>query len=903
MQKSQIRPARNWKRATHATAFVVTLGLAGWALAQSNPPDIPPERVTVTGSNIKRSDTETADNVQVITAEQIQRSGKETVADYLRSISANFASYNETFTNSFSPGAGSVALRGLSQKNTLVLLNGRRIADYGFAQNLEDTYVDLNIIPANAIDHIDILKDGASSIYGSDAIAGVVNIVLRSDYQERVVEVGYGKATDGGMGTKDTTATLGFGNLETDRFNVMLGISYLQRNELLASQRGYLSGQDFRYNPAGNFNWATSGAYLNDMNPNLPITQVAFPTCGSSGVPGHVVSMGLFPTSVTGTTCAYNEASQTDYIPETERTAIVANGTFKISSELTGFSDLLLSNVRTYATGGPSGLGAGGGVAYNPATGGVTVIPNTLPANNPSNPSGAPQDFVYAFNSVGNGNYTVASDTARLSGGVRGDLSSKWDWEASAGYSENDVTQVNFNAINVQALESALNTGSYDFLDPAATPYASAALRRNISQTALSRLFTADLKFSGELLNLPAGPIQAAIGYEFRHESMDNVPDSQLTSGQILGFGVTQVAGARSVEALFGELEIPILKSLDANFALREEDYSDAGQNLSPKFSLRWQPLDELTFRSSISRGFRAPSLPEISNASSTYFTSVYDPQDPLGRPYETIAGVVTANPHLKPEKSGNFDFGVVFSPTKDTSLTVDYYRIDIDNAVAQQATFQTILDDPSAYPGQIFRTPSGILSYVTVPYENLYDVVTKGIDVDGHVAFHLPAEHLLSFDANFTFVDKMAVNGTPGGPLTNYAGTDGWLQFSPIGGGGPVPRTRGNIGVTLEDPQWVERIGYNVTSGYTEVNCYYYQSCAYGYGGLGANNAAANVGSNSTIDLYLEYRGFKHWKIMASVQNLQDRKPPFDAYDYPFDITLYDAMGRFVSLHVAYQF
>lgn len=880
-----------------AGAITVTAQAQTSDTPSSSSPPQQVEKIEITGSNIKRTDAVTAENIQTITAEDIQRSGKETVADVLRSLSANFASYNETFSNSFSPGAGSVALRGLSQKNTLVLLNGQRIANYGFAQNLEDTYVDLNVIPANAVDHIDVLKDGASSIYGSDAIAGVVNIVLKSDYQERTVEVGYGQGPDGRESTRDATATMGFGNLEQDGWNVLLAASYLKRSEVLGSQIPYLATEDFRQYPAGFFNWVTQNAYVSDTNGAY--VQSPFPGCGTPAQPGKVVSLTNFPTSAPGSICAYNQASLTDYIPGTERTSLVGNGTFKLTPTLTANADVFLSNVQTTVTGTPAQLSQTA-VALNPATGGVSTIANTLPVGNPSNPGATPQDIIYSFQSVGPQDYIVRSNTARLSGGLKGNLGT-WDWQANVGYSENDVTQTNYNSILVPALEAEIANGSFNFLNPGLTPAANNALRTAFSQNSVSKLETLGLKTEGDLFSLPAGPVQAAVGYEFRHESIDDVPDKLITSGQILNYGSTAVNGGRDVNAIFGELAIPIIKNLDGDLAVREEYYSDAGNNVSPKASLRWQPVDSLVLRGSVTAGFRAPSLPEISNASSISFVGgIFDPLDPLGRPSITIADVTRANPDLKPEKSTNIDLGFVFSPIHDFSVSADYYEIRVRNAIASQTTPQDIVDDPGAFPGQIFRSAGGYLEYVVIPYENLYDIETNGIDYDAQYVVHLPEDQKLTFDLNGTYVDRMAVNSSQGGPLTNYAGTDGWLAFSPIGGGGPVPRIRESASATWENANWVARLGANYNSGYTEVIC---QNFGCGNGSVAGSAAGQNVGSFLTYDLYGEYRGIKHWRFYGAIVNLLNRHPPWDPTSYPFDITLYDATGRFASVHAEYKF
>lgn len=883
------------------------------AMAQQANSDTPTQlqRVEVTGSNIKRSDKETAENVQVVTAAQIKESGQTTVADFLHTLSANFASFHENNTNSFSAGASGIALRGLSQKNTLVLLNGQRITNYGFAQNLEDTYVDLNTIPVNAVDHIDILKDGATSVYGSDAIAGVVNIVLKHDYQGKEADIQYGAAAGNSMATTQSSITAGFGSLQDDGYNVMVAASVFHREDLVGSQRDLTASNDTRNLPGGTFNWNGGNHYLSDANPNLP--QTAFSTCGTNGYPGQVTSLSNFPGSATGTTCAFNAANVNSLIPGTDRANIVANGTLKINSNLTAFGDVFVAAVRTKALlGGPATLGPTS-VVYNGITGAVSPVANTLPVGNASNPYNTPTDIGYAFQSVGTQYYKVDSYTSRVVGGLKGSINDNWDWQVVAGVSENNVGQTNFNSINVPALQSAIANNTYNFANPNLTPAGTAALRTQFEQASVAKLETLDGKVSGSLFSLPAGEVQSAFGYEFRHESEDNAPDSRLINGDILNYGATEVNGARSVNAIYGEVEVPIVKTLTSNFALREEKYSDFGSNLSPKLSVRWQPMDILTLRGSYTLGFRAPSLPEISHSSATSFQSLTDPIDPLHRPTETIAVETVANPNLKAEKSKNLDFGFVLAPTKNLSFAVDFYRISIADLVAAETLPQNIVNANAT--GQtlpagssIVRTAGGIVDYVTVPYANLYSLYTRGVDVDSRYVFKLAPGEKLTTDLNFTFVDHMDVNTTPNGQLQNFAGTDGWLWESPVGGGGPVPHVRGSLSETWENHDWMVRGTSNFTSGYKEEYCIQYQACATGAGGASANTLASYVHSYTTFDLYAQYTGIKNWTLSASVANLFNRMPPFDAGQWgtgngPVAPELYDLTGRFINFRAAYKF
>jgi iron complex outermembrane receptor protein len=907
-------------------AFAIAPAMAQQASTDTQTTDSKVQRVEVTGSNIKRSDKATAENVQVVTAAQIKESGQTTVADFLHTLSANFASFHENDTNSFSAGASGIALRGLSQKNTLVLLNGQRITNYGFAQNLEDTYVDLNTIPVNAVDHIDVLKDGATSVYGSDAIAGVVNIVLKSNYQGKEADIQYGAANGNSMATTQSSITAGFGNLADDGYNVMVAASVFHRADLLASQRDMTASNDARNLPGGTLTWNSGDRYITDAHSSYP--QAAFPGCGTNGYPGQVMSLSNFPTSAKGTTCAFNPSNSDSLIPGTDRANIVADGTLKINSNLTAFGDVFVAAVRTKAyLGSAAGLGKTS-VVYDGATGSVSPVHNTLPAGNSSNilppatptsagsnPDGS-QDINYSFQSVGTQYYKVDSYTSRISGGLKGSINDNWDWQAVAGLSENNVGQTNFNSINVPALQAAIANNTYNFINPSLTPAGTAALRTQFEQASVAKLETLDAKVSGSLFDLPAGQVQSAFGYEFRHESEANTPDSKLLNGDILGYGATEVNGARSVNALFGEVEIPVLKSLISNIALREEKYSDFGSNLSPKLSLRWQPTDILTMRGSYTLGFRAPSLPEISHSSATSFQYVNDPKDPNKRPVEEISVVSVANPNLKAEKSKNLDFGFVLAPTKDLSFAVDFYRVSISDIVATDALPQDIVNanaSNAALPAgtSISRTADGTVNYVTVPYANVYSLYTRGVDFDGKYVFKLAPGQKLTTDVNFTYVDHMDINTSPGGPLQNFAGSDGWLFLSPVGGGGPVPHLRGNASETWENHDWMVRGTVNFTSGYKETNCIYNGACNNASAGLTADNAAiiaSNVHSYTSFDMFTQYTGFKNWTLSASVTNLFNKNPPWDAGQWvsgggPVAPELYDLTGRFINFRAAYKF
>src|SRR5580704_6935753 len=289
--------------------------------------DQPLATVVITGSHIKRAaEAEAAENVQVVTSQEIKDSGQETVADYLRTISSTFGNnQNEAVSNSFAPGAAMVGLRGLTGADTLVLLNGRRITNYGLFQNLSDAFVDLNVIPMAAIERIEILKSGGSAIYGSDAVAGVINIILKQNSTEKAVEVGGSLTTNGGAAERDANIRAGFGDFASDGYNVFLTGSVFKRDQLLFSQRTNTEGQDYRNLPDGFLSWKLANQYR--KAPRSP-----FPTCGTNGLPGVVT------TGTSGLGCYYNNADQLSLMPAAERANFTATGDLRVTDNWTAYS-------------------------------------------------------------------------------------------------------------------------------------------------------------------------------------------------------------------------------------------------------------------------------------------------------------------------------------------------------------------------------------------------------------------------------------------------------------------------------------------------------------------------------------------------------------------------------------
>ncbi len=871
----------------------IALGVAWILPAQQAPaqqaPAAAPEQglaeIVVTGSHIKRAaEAETAENVQVISAQEIQSSGQETVADYLRTISSTFGnSINESFSNSFAPGASMVGLRGLSGKDTLVLLDGRRVSSYGLFQNLSDSFVDLNVIPLAAIERIEVLKSGGSAIYGSDAIAGVINIILKQNTTERAVEVGGRATTEGGAFTRDANVRAGVGDLASEGYNVFATASVYKRDQLLFSQRDNTASQDYTSLQDGVNFWHMANQYAT-------ATPHAFPTCGTNGLPGSVVANGIY-----GPGCYYNDANELALLPGTERVNLTATGNLRLGDTWTAYGDLFYSNEETWNNYTPETLN-GSSIVVNPATGGATAVSNILPGNNPSSLGGVPTPINYGFQSVGDRNLFVVSNTYRITAGLKGTWQG-WDIDGGYVHSENRVSVEQDNSINAPNLVADIANGSFDFLDPAQTPAANAALRIQSGFGSVAKLDTLDLKGSGGLFDLPGGRMNIAVGTELRHESVDDEPGAALAGGLVLNTGVTTVIGSRSIYALFGEFDFPFLKSLDVDLAVREEHYSDVGNNLRPGVTVRWQPLRELTMRAVYADGFRAPSLAEASNSTSLAHNVVMDPLDPQHRAQETVGYITGGNPLVKPETSKNADLGVVFSPTNHFNLSADFYDIFLYKVIAPNATAQQIIDDPSAYPpGSLVRNASGTITYAEALYTNQFEIHTSGVDLGSDMSIPLDAGARLRFAASATRVFRFMVNNA--GTWTDYAGSNGWDYLSPISGGGPVPHWKGSLSGGWENPDWAAMATVRYTAGYANALTW-----------VGAATQK-DVASFYSLDMNAEYRGLQNWKFALSIVNALNRQPPYDSgallyfpSNTPYDPITYDDLGRMIDLHVTYRF
>lgn len=855
-----------------AVAIATTFVAAGVAYAQQPAQKV--EKVEVTGSNIKRTDVETVAPVTVITREEIERTGKPTVAEVLRGITANAGqSYAETFTNSFSPGATGISLRGLGQKSTLVLVNGRRMASYGFAQNIQDTYVDINSIPAAAVERIEVLKAGASAIYGSDAIAGVINIIMRKDYRGADVAASVGTSKYSDLNEYRASIAAGMGDVGRDKYNVLAVLDYYKRDGIKFADRPSTQNEDYRAFGGGSLVRGTRGAYVYPTAAG----RVAFPGCAD----GDRIAASVLSSTLSGTSCVYNDAPYVNLFPATQRIGIVTRGTLELSPTLTLFGELGLNHNETSQSTTPASLGSTS-LVFNPATGGVRQISNFLPVGNPSNPYSAATRVLYTFFDVGQRTDEITTDAGRAVVGAKGSLGT-WDYEVGAGVAQSKTEQVSGNRVNAAVLEKAIAGGTYNFLSPGSGTIRASDLRINPARNATSDLSFVDAKVSGELMPLPAGALAMAAGVEYRRESLKDRPDPLSTGGFILGQGSTKTDGARNVVAAFAEFSAPVMRNLEAQLAGRYDRYSDFGSAFSPSLGLKWTPVREILVRGSAGKGFRAPTLTESSPSSATTFTSVSDPLN--GNRTFNIGTVIQSNSALLPEKSKNYNFGAIFEPSKDFNVGVEWYKIRQDNLVLRDSASFVISQAAKGnplYTDKVIRDPSNLntIVYVIRKMRNAAFVETSGVDLDAKLAVSLKEMGKLTFTANYNYVisfDEASIGAAP----DSYVNSNGF---------GTIPRYKGTMGLAWERGPWALSAAYRYTHSFGQV--------------LAAGQDV--VGSFREVDLYGAYTGFRNMTLWASVRNALNTTPPWDASSQSnggYDFTVNDLRGRYFTVGMKYSF
>lgn len=945
-------------------AFGATLMTAPAVHAQSGSQQL--ERVEITGSSIKRIEGETAAPVQVITRRDIERTGATSVEELLRTVSAS-ASSNSVAAASASGattgGISTISLRGLDSNRTLVLVNGRRVTSYG-APN-DSSSVDVDSIPLAAIERIEVLKDGASAVYGSDAIAGVVNFILRRNFQGAEVSATYGAGRQDSASSAKGSAIVGFGDPGKDRFNVMFMANWQKDEALVGAEREFARtairldrdsfGGSSRTDP-GNILIPGFGVF----NPRVV-----------NGV-GNCAPNGSFAAEVSDTICLFDTGPYVTLLPATERAGVATSGRFVFSPAAELYAEFSHSKKEARTVIQPSPIDSAFGIPF-PLT---TASPFYPTAFVQGITGGATPTLSVRYRPfiIGDRDITNEATNTRATVGVQGVVAG-WDYDANVLYNTSEVTEklnggyfrINGGAasggpgiVPLLAGQVLGSNGQPLWLNPfgANSAEVTAAAKAtnfigNAYETKTS-LTGVQAKASKELFQLAGGGAAIAVGLEGRQDTYELSSNPALGSGDISGYGgnFLPIDTDRNVYAAFAELSAPVTKSIVVDAAVRFDNYGGTNNPISPsvaqialgsfasvngdvlsqavrdrvageavgnassfskftgKLGSRWKASDQVLVRGTFSTGYRAPSLLELYQPLQSGVSAVVnDPSRCVGANNNNPDDCITqfnifsgGNSQLEPESSRSFTLGVVLEPARDVSFGLDVYKTQVKNLIDVRDA-STLLANEATFSNKVFRGPADGLGFrgPIIAIDQRNENLGRA-DIEG-----------LDFDL------RTRTDATPYGRFglsltASYVGK--WEIKNPDGSienrlgrtsgsiAGTISRLRNVTTVTWQAGSWTSALTHNWQSGVIDLCGNLLQD---DFGNCPAGTQPKTP-AYKTFDLQTRYEGIKNLAVTVGIKNLTDEAPPFvngsgGAFQAGYDPTYGDPRLRFIYGTISYKF
>ncbi len=858
------------------------------------------EPFEVTGSRLKQIDLEGPSPVLTFDRPFIEATGLATTEDFLRTLPQNFGgassgragAVNDENPLLFARNAGQsgVSLRGLGSNSTLVLINGRRAPLSGRGNNgttPPQGFFDINTIPMGMIERIEVLTDGASAIYGTDAIGGVVNIILKKDFNQTEVRSRFGGTWHGGGFERGATLTHG---ITKAGWKLTTVLDWFSREPLWASQRWFSKsgdhaargGDDFRSSigyPATIF--ALPGQTLRGLtNPNgTPATQAVVP----SGQDGRSLKISDFAATA-GQRAYYNQATLYSIITPTERRGVSFNSEYALTKRLTLFSEVSYTRNSTNTRANP--------LPTNNPNGSATLP--RIPASHPFNPFG--QDLGVAIAHAELGPRQLLTQTKALRGllGARVELPRQWQGEASFMYYSQQLHALNGGLPNNAAIIAALNQtdptkalnllGDFYAKGPTNPPGLYESVVNITVEKADSDVYTGELTARGPVWRLPAGHLQLAVGGEWNQQDRlrtTNLPTTILParSREVRNNYAAYVEA--SVPLVGKERRLPLLHKLDASLAARHEDIQNAGATTDPKYALRWQPFQPLLLRASYGTGYRAPALTELERPEANANNTLIDPRRGGERyPMLVVSG---ADRNLEPETSKTYNYGLVLNVPRVTglSLGVDFYRKEQRNLTTSLPP-QNLLDFERFFPDRVTRLAAtaaeqaagwpGRVTHLDDRYLNFGLVITDGFDYSVNYLLTTQTLGRVNFRATATYLASYKIAFNPGDPLVERKGTFGFPQD--LKGNFMAVWNRGPFGASLA--------------------CYHQGDF---------DRSGRRVSSFTTWDIGGSFEWTKHrLRFQAGVGNVFDRSPPFANTVWGYDGGFHSAKMRTYNFSATYR-
>ncbi|NCT71826.1 MAG: TonB-dependent receptor [Xanthomonadaceae bacterium] len=941
-------------------ALVVSASTTGAAFAQEATTTL--DKVEVTGSRIKRTDVETSQPVFSLTREDIQAQGLTSIGDVIQNLTSNGTALNTTYNNGGN-GETRVSLRNLGSNRTLVLVNGRRwVAGTGLGGA-----TDLNTIPTAAVERIEVLKDGASAIYGSDAIAGVVNVILRTDFDGAEANAYYGQFSQGDGAKESYDITIGSSG---ERFSAMFGAGYVKESPVMAGDREisavpvFGTGVAFGSSTSPNGRFALcSGTFspgacsVGETRPNGTAGQFGY---DEGQTPAQWRPWGA------GVNDLYNFAPDNYLVTPQERKSIFGQASFDITDNVRFTATSTYNNRRSeqLLAAMPIVLGTGPGAGVQART--ISISPNSI-----YNPFGQTVSRIQRRAvETGGRSFNQNVDTFGFVGALEGNFEFAdryFSWDVGYSYGRNDQNDTTNGLFNILALRNALGPsfidgagvarcgttgnviegcvplnllGGVGSMTPEMLAY-STFVAHDEYQYTMKQWFA---NLSGEIVELPGGMLAFAAGLEHRSESGYDSPDALINSGNTTGNARTATAGSYKLDEAYLELSAPLLRDvflareLELSLATRYSDYDTFGDTLNSKFGFKWKPIEDLLVRGSWAEGFRAPSIAELYSGVADSFASIADPcSTTFGGTYGSLnadqrarchaQGVpvggydqgnsqirisVGGNPNLLPETSTSKTLGLVWSPSfiSGFDVSLDWWNITIENGIitrSGQFILDSCIEDGNPLACSLYtRSATGAIDNLLSSGLNSAEIDAEGYDLT--LNYRLPDTRFGSFSFSWdnTYYASYEEDRNGDNLVGEYFdGSNNW-------------RIRSNLLARWEMGDWGATYAARFYSRQEETCPFYYND--YGFGSL-CSDAILGPGEDGGVDVVQEgslnkigaatYHDMSvYWKapwnakITLGVNNVFDKTPPTSYVTFANTFDpSYDINGRFIYMQYNQKF
>ncbi|MEO3680115.1 TonB-dependent receptor [Rheinheimera sp. FR7-31] len=865
-----------------ATPLALT-GLTAAHAAQTEEAKV--ERIEVTGSRIKQIDMETSSPVTVITAADIQLSGEATVADVLNNTSVNsFGSWRGM--SGYGAGASatsSVQMRGLESYYTLVLLDGRRMPGTSSSAGAS---ADTSRIPMAIVERIEILREGASAVYGSDAVAGVINIITKKDFDGVALSYDTERPSEEGGDSNRFSVTSGF---TSNKGNLMLTFEHYKTDAVM--DRDIWAMDDATYGDYSGFSSVPNGVrpngswYFNDD------------MCGTVE---NTVVLG------DGAQCGYNHGMVTKLFGDVEQNSLLSSFNYALTDDIQfrGRASASFAKTDSRYAGTP-----------------VSTNYPVMAADNPLNPVGEALSLRMRSAQIGARDTRTEISNIDFFGGLVGflDVANGIDWEVNAQMSRSKTNSFNFNLVNDDIVQTLVDSGEYDIFNTTGMSISDwdAMMAGFYGKAAHTGLYSAEyeseqidavvstLLFENELVT-----VAGVVGAEFETVDFTQQSDPQSASGRVSGgSGGDDVFATRDRTSMYAELQFALPGNIDINTALRYDEYDQSGDvgasfvsgkfdNVAPQVGVAWRPLDSLLVRASWGESFRAPNMGEMFSTQALSFEKAYDTLwcdtqgnagadavycNPNGsQQHRTWFG---GNPDLKPEDGESLTLGAVWNITDDWSAEVSYYKVKLDNKIGSISVARLLSEEQDLGAGNhpaIIRDDSGKIETIYSFDQNIAGLTTSGYDFK--TAYKLATNYGdFTFKGELTYVKDYVSQSAPDAEAIDYAGLQDY------------PDLRGNLGVSWSQNKW----GAAWTT-------YYIGDQASGNDVWGTNYLA-DIPSYVKHNVQLSYSHDYNGSITLGLNNAFDKASPtwYDGFVGYRDVYtgLYDVLGRTVFLRIEQKF